>query len=436
MSNEKVQQLVRSDEQELIANLEEEFLQSKFFQPEYLPYDNPSELFKKGLPSIDPHDVARMLIEPCERATELTEVWDFDGNVIGYKESQVGIVEGGDSKMALMDPSCRPAAPAGSDPLTGFVKLPFWPGGIDKKPEKSVIEKSDWDEDNETGKSENVFDPWNLDSYRTSIPGFEGIDSFKEGNYLEAEKLKITHNINRDELFVEPFDSLLPKAEEEKKKLIMLDLTKMNLPNLSGTFAEDANYKWAIRVDPRQAVSSAEFKQKIPEPARNYPFELDVFQKQAVLRMEEHENVFVAAHTSAGKTVVAEYAIAMAIKHKARVIYTSPIKALSNQKFRDFKETFGDVGIITGDIQLRSDASCLIMTTEILRSMLYNGSDVIRDTEWVIFDEVHYVNDPERGHVWEEAMILLPDNVNIVALSATVPNAMDFAEWVSVRLFS
>ena len=111
--------------------------------------------------------------------------------------------------------------------------------------------------------------------------------------------------------------------------------------------------------------------------------------------MEQGESVFVAAHTSAGKTVVAEYAAALAMKHGTRCIYTSPIKALSNQKFRDFRETFGEskVGILTGDVQLRPEADCLLVTTEILRSMLYRCAQVIRDVEWVIFDEVHYIND-------------------------------------------
>ena len=138
--------------------------------------------------------------------------------------------------------------------------------------------------------------------------------------------------------------------------------------------------------------------------AFQWPFELDTFQKQAVLKLEQAESVFVAAHTSAGKTVVAEYAIALSQKHMTRTIYTSPIKALSNQKFRDFKDTFNDVGLVTGDIQINPAATCLIMTTEILRSMLYNGSDIIRDLEWVVFDEVHYINDPERGVVWEEVL--------------------------------
>jgi antiviral helicase SKI2 len=103
---------------------------------------------------------------------------------------------------------------------------------------------------------------------------------------------------------------------------------------------------------------------------------------------------------------------------------------LSNQKFREFKTTFDDVGLITGDIQIAPDASCLIMTTEILRSMLYRRSETLHDLEWVIFDEVHYMNDAHRGVVWEEVLILLPDHINIVMLSATIPNHMEFAEWV------
>ncbi len=102
--------------------------------------------------------------------------------------------------------------------------------------------------------------------------------------------------------------------------------------------------------------------------------------------------------------MIAEYAIAMSQKHGTRAVYTSPIKTLSNQKYRDFKKKFNDVGIITGDVSLSPDSSCLILTTEILRSMLYKGADLIRDIEWVIFDEVHYVNDLERGVVWEEVI--------------------------------
>lgn len=138
----------------------------------------------------------------------------------------------------------------------------------------------------------------------------------------------------------------------------------------------------------------------------------------------------VSAHTSAGKTVVAEYAIAQSLREKQRVIYTSPIKALSNQKYRELLAEFGDVGLMTGDVTINPDAGCLVMTTEILRSMLYRGSEVMREVAWVIFDEVHYMRDKSRGVVWEETIILLPDKVHYVFLSATIPNAMEFAEWI------
>ena len=140
--------------------------------------------------------------------------------------------------------------------------------------------------------------------------------------------------------------------------------------------------------------------------------------------------MLVAAHTSAGKTAVAEYAIALSLSRKQRVIYTSPIKALSNQKYRELQEEFGDVGLMTGDVTINETASCLVMTTEILRSMLYNGSEVTREMAWVIFDEVHYMRDKERGVVWEETIILLPTVVKYVFLSATIPNAREFCEWV------
>ncbi|XP_064604506.1 LOW QUALITY PROTEIN: exosome RNA helicase MTR4-like [Liolophura sinensis] len=171
-------------------------------------------------------------------------------------------------------------------------------------------------------------------------------------------------------------------------------------------------------------------KPSVEKPAKEYPFILDPFQKEAVLCLENSQSVLVSAHTSAGKTVVAEYAIAMSLRSKQRVIYTTPIKALSNQKYREMMEEFQDVGLMTGDVTINPNASCLIMTTEILRSMLYRGSEVMREVAWVVFDEIHYMRDKERGVVWEETIILLPDNVHYVFLSATIPNARQFAEWI------
>ncbi|XP_075151409.1 exosome RNA helicase Mtr4 [Haematobia irritans] len=165
-------------------------------------------------------------------------------------------------------------------------------------------------------------------------------------------------------------------------------------------------------------------------PAKEYPFVLDPFQKEAILCIDNQQSVLVSAHTSAGKTVVAEYAIAKSLNCKQRVIYTTPIKALSNQKYREFSEEFKDVGLVTGDVTINPSASCLIMTTEILRNMLYRGSEIMREVGWVVFDEIHYMRDKERGVVWEETLILLPDNVRYVFLSATIPNARQFAEWV------
>ena len=161
-----------------------------------------------------------------------------------------------------------------------------------------------------------------------------------------------------------------------------------------------------------------------------FPFELDDFQKRGIIRVQNHQNVLVCAHTSSGKTVVAEYGIAMTRRNKKRIIYTSPIKALSNQKYRDFKEKFDDVGIITGDVSINPDAQCIIMTTEILQNWLYKQSEKLRQVDYVIFDEVHYINDTERGHVWEEILILLPQNIGLIMLRATIPNYLEFAKWI------
>ncbi|TYI77973.1 hypothetical protein E1A91_D06G178200v1 [Gossypium mustelinum] len=167
------------------------------------------------------------------------------------------------------------------------------------------------------------------------------------------------------------------------------------------------------------------------KPAKEFPFTLDPFQSEAINCLNRGESVLVSAHTSAGKTVVALYAIAMSLRNNQRVIYTSPIKALSNQKYREFKEEFSDVGLMTGDVTIDPNASCLVMTTEIWRSMQYKGSEIVREVAWVVFDEVHYMRDRERGVVWEESIVMAPKNSRFVFLSATVPNAKEFADWVA-----
>lgn len=164
-----------------------------------------------------------------------------------------------------------------------------------------------------------------------------------------------------------------------------------------------------------------------------FDFKLDAFQRRAISCVHNKESILVSAHTSAGKTTIAIYSIAEGLNRNSKVIYTSPIKALSNQKYRELSEIFGDdkVGLITGDITKNPNANVLIMTTEILKNMLYRGSSMIREVSWVIYDEIHYMRDPERGVVWEESIIMLPNSVRFVFLSATIPNAVEFSEWIA-----
>ncbi|MDA9101210.1 DEAD/DEAH box helicase [Omnitrophica bacterium] len=161
-------------------------------------------------------------------------------------------------------------------------------------------------------------------------------------------------------------------------------------------------------------------------------FELDLFQKQAIALIEKDTSVLVSAPTGAGKTVIAESAIWQALSQNQKVIYTAPIKALSNQKYRDFKAIFGEsqVGILTGDVQINRDAPILIMTTEIYRNSLFEDRRRIQNIAWIIFDEIHYLDDPQRGTVWEEALLFTPPEINILALSATVPNVHQLADWI------
>ncbi|KAI5173213.1 antiviral helicase SKI2 [Pancytospora epiphaga] len=173
-----------------------------------------------------------------------------------------------------------------------------------------------------------------------------------------------------------------------------------------------------------------DYSEKVDESILNIKYKPDIFQKQSFYLLSINQPVFVSAHTSSGKTLVAEYAICRAQKNGTRVIYTSPIKALSNQKFYDFKQKYENIGLITGDVQVNPDAQCIIMTTEILRNLVYRNSDLLRDTEYVVFDEVHYINDAARGVVWEESIIMMPKHISLILLSATIPNALEFGEWV------
>src|SRR5262252_6124930 len=169
----------------------------------------------------------------------------------------------------------------------------------------------------------------------------------------------------------------------------------------------------------------------VSEFTASQPYALDDFQLEAIRALADHHSVLVAAPTGTGKTVVGEFGIFLARKSDARAIYTTPIKALSNQKYRDFRALWGDdqVGLLTGDVVVNREAPILVMTTEVLRNMLVTGANV-DDVASIVFDEVHYMGDAERGTAWEEAILLAPRHVPLVCLSATVPNAAEIAEWI------
>lgn len=167
--------------------------------------------------------------------------------------------------------------------------------------------------------------------------------------------------------------------------------------------------------------------------AADYPFGLDAFQLEAGRAIEAGKSVLVAAPTGAGKTVVGEFAIALALHAGTKAFYTTPIKALSNQKYHELVERYGEdrVGLLTGDNTINGEAQIVVMTTEVLRNMLYAKSSTLHDLEYVVMDEVHYLADRFRGAVWEEVIIHLPDRVQVVALSATVSNAEEFGAWLT-----
>jgi ATP-dependent RNA helicase HelY len=164
-----------------------------------------------------------------------------------------------------------------------------------------------------------------------------------------------------------------------------------------------------------------------------YDFELDEFQLQACRELEAGNGVLVAAPTGSGKTLVGEFAVHLALQQGRKCFYTTPIKALSNQKFNDLTRRYGaaNVGLLTGDNTINGEASVVVMTTEVLRNMLYAGSATLRGLGYVVMDEVHYLADRFRGAVWEEVIIHLPESVALVSLSATVSNAEEFGEWLS-----
>lgn len=178
-------------------------------------------------------------------------------------------------------------------------------------------------------------------------------------------------------------------------------------------------------------VATAVRNELVEEFAQRYPFPLDQFQLEAMQALSADRSVLVAAPTGTGKTVIAEFGVELARSKGMRAIYTAPIKALSNQKFHDWRATYGDaVGLLTGDVTENASGDVLVMTTEVLRNMVLRSPEAFGDTAVVIFDEVHFLADPDRGTTWEEAILNCPPHVQLVCLSATVSNAAEIARWI------
>jgi len=188
-------------------------------------------------------------------------------------------------------------------------------------------------------------------------------------------------------------------------------------------------------LSPSQRLAAVKERSKHPKATsffETFDFEMDPFQITACHAIEDGKGVLVAAPTGAGKTIVGEFAAYLATEKLKKCFYTTPIKALSNQKYQEFVERFGEerVGLLTGDNSINSDADILVMTTEVLRNMLYTNSTSLTNLGFVVMDEVHYLADKFRGAVWEEVLIHLMESVQVISLSATVSNAEEFGEWL------
>ena len=190
-----------------------------------------------------------------------------------------------------------------------------------------------------------------------------------------------------------------------------------------------------MNLSPSENYARAKTVGKFPKTnkfAEGFPFELDQFQIDACHALEKGKGVLVAAPTGAGKTIVGEFAVDLVINSGGKCFYTTPIKALSNQKFTELTAKYGEskIGLLTGDTSINSEAQIVVMTTEVLRNMIYANSQTINDLKYVVMDEVHYLADKFRGAVWEEILIHLSDAVQVISLSATVSNAEEFGEWL------
>ncbi|WP_066639976.1 DEAD/DEAH box helicase [Desulfolucanica intricata] len=219
----------------------------------------------------------------------------------------------------------------------------------------------------------------------------------------------------------------------------LIDLTERNFSECK-SIKKDIPHMLVYQMIPGQAepvsyIEADKYRQNESEEEgiNQNPFKLDEFQRIAINAVLDGNLVLVAAPTGTGKTLIAEKLAEQLIQNKLRMIYTSPLKALSNQKFRDFVKMFGkeNVGLVTGDISINGSALLLVMTTEIFRNKCFGEPEELEGVGYVVFDEIHYLDDPVRGTAWEESIIFAPPHVKILGLSATVPNISELADWIA-----
>uniref|UniRef100_H3A117 Helicase ATP-binding domain-containing protein n=1 Tax=Latimeria chalumnae TaxID=7897 RepID=H3A117_LATCH len=358
---------------DLLTEIEQRFLSD----PEWLPIHHFEKSQKVWPRTKDINSLFHLDVTPVHSTLEAQRN-PATGELLGFKEVLIDNTNlSAKNSLSLQ----RPPGPP-SEALRGSsTNYPFWPGGMDEPSLDFIRSKGELEENVDFENKILTIPPgWKkgMDFKKTERSAPPGVLSLAD---LVGELEDITLGASSEEEDKEERDKGKvkktkkkegKKKKEEKKATLQRTnsledavLQEQDTVKKEAEKPEPVKEQWAIPVDISTPVD--DFYKRIPDPAFRWPFEPDVFQKQAILHLEQHDSVFVAAHTSAGKTVVAEYAIALSQKHMTRTIYTSPIKALSNQKFRDFKNTFRDVGLLTGDVQLHPDASCLIMTTEILR---------------------------------------------------------------------
>ncbi|KKY17275.1 putative rna helicase involved in mrna catabolism [Diplodia seriata] len=431
LEEQRPRKRTRRTKDELKQELEKEFLTpSPAFNTQWL-----NELQQRWDAPINYADLFELAPTQTRTIIRFTRE-GLEGRVTGYKEITVpaNSATAKNSTSLLRKPANRADFVRGA---AGF--FPFAPGGLDgveavAAAEDDFLQSQQTERTKKHGGLDRVLN-FGVEGGLLEIPpGFARGLNFKKKASTDKQNAEDVENALGEEpapvesvdgLPSEDMDGVQPSTgdsgDEESENDDDIDsLLPVEFPalaprgNLTLSSTRRAAKEWAHMVDVNRDIPN--FRDLVPDMAREWPFELDTFQKEAVYHLENGDSVFVAAHTSAGKTVVAEYAIALAAKHMTKAIYTSPIKALSNQKFRDFRNEFDDVGILTGDVQIRPEASCLIMTTEILRKHYLWSNKVMHK---IVDADKHFI---EKG--WKDANDILSGKDKVKATKLEESNTV------------